>query len=265
MSDMDDELRESLQRRADDVRPRRDVPPELGRRAGRRIALNSMFVGVTTALVVVGVVVGLRALGPNGGGNEIGGTPTPPVVHSPTPGVPSPSTAPAITAASPSPAATTGASPSPSAPASVAACTDGQLRAVGAMGGAAGSQEGVIDLTNLSGTTCALQGRPNLDLTGSPATRSVVFMPSPAGWQADAQPAPPGWPVVTLGSGDTASVRIRWGNWCPQGSPAPLWHVEIPGSGSVPVMNGMEEAPPCNGPTMPSTVEVGPFEPQHGP
>ncbi|HXJ66653.1 MAG TPA: DUF4232 domain-containing protein [Actinomycetota bacterium] len=272
MSGADDELRDSLQRRADDVRPQRDVPPGLGRRAGRRIALNSMFVGMTAAVVIVGAVVGFRAIASNGGGSGIGGSPTPPVVQSQSPGTTSPSNAPATTAApvSPSPAATTatspaattGPSPSPSATARVAACTDGQLRAVGVMDGAAGSMEGTIDLTNFSGTTCSLQDRPNLDIKAGDATRSIVFIPSPAGWQADAQPAPAGWPVVTLAPGDTASVRIRWSNWCPQGSPAPLWYVEILGSGEVPVTNGMEQPPPCNGPSQPASVEVGPFEPK---
>ena len=264
MSNMDDDLRDSLRRRADDVRPHRDVPPGLGRKAGRRIALNSMLVGVTAAVVIVGAVVGFRAIS-NGGGSEIGGSPTPPDAQSPTvPVVQSPTVAPSqTTAPSPTGAGTTG--PSPSSSAAVPACTDGQLRAVGVMDGAAGSLEGEIDLTNFSDTTCTLQGRPTIDLSGSPATGSVEFIDSPAGWQADAQPAPPGWPVVTLRPGDVASVRVRWGNWCPQGITPPLWHVEVPGSGKVPVTNGMEGAPPCNGPGMPSTVEVGPFEPHRAP
>jgi len=252
----DDELRRSLQRRADDVRPRTEVPPNLGRRAGRRIALNAIVGGITAVVVIVGAVLAIHTVS-NGRADVPIGVPT----------SSGPSTAPSPAVTRPAPSATpspvpTSPGPSTSGTPALAVCTDAQLRAVGVMEGAAGSREGTIDLTNLSGTTCTLEGRPNIGLSGSPSASDVEFLPTPAGWQADAQPAPPGWPVVTLAPGDAASVRIRWGNWCPQGSPAPLWHLGIPGSGGIPVTNGMEEAPPCNGAGAPSTVEVGPFEPQ---
>jgi Protein of unknown function (DUF4232) len=129
-----------------------------------------------------------------------------------------------------------------------------------------GSREGGITVTNFSDTTCTLQGTPTVELLDQnlqPITSGVTFSASPAGWQANAQPTPAGWPVVTLHAGDAALVRIRWGNWCPQGRAAPLWRVDIPGGGSVDVVNGMDQLgpPPCNGPGLPSTVEVGPFEP----
>ena len=93
------------------------------------------------------------------------------------------------------------------------------------MQGAAGSREGGITLTNFSDTTCTLQGTPAIELLDQnlkPITTGVSFGSSPAGWQANAQPTPAGWPVATLHAGDAALVRIRWGNWCPQGRAAPL-------------------------------------------
>jgi hypothetical protein len=134
------------------------------------------------------------------------------------------------------------------------------------MTGAAGSREGGVTLTNFSDTTCTLQGTPTitlLDQNLQPITSGVAFSSSPPGWQANGSPQPAGWPVVAIKGFDSASIRIRWGNWCPQGRAAPLWRIDIPGSGSVDVVNGMDQssAPPCNGSGQPSTVEVGPFEP----
>jgi hypothetical protein len=134
------------------------------------------------------------------------------------------------------------------------------------MEGAAGSQEGGVTLTNFSSTACSLQGRPVvtlLDENLNPITSGVTFLHSPPGWKADGAPKPDGWPIVTLHPGDAALVRIRWSNWCPDGRPAPLWRLGIPGSGTVDVTNGFDgvSPPPCNGQDLPSTVEVGPFEP----
>jgi hypothetical protein len=241
---MDDDLRETLQRKADDVRPRRGVPPSLGRRAGRRIALNSLLFGTTAVVVVAGAIVGFRAFtGPPAVGPG----------HSPSP---------TQHASSPAPGATT-ASGTPT-PAGAPACTSGELRANGSLQGAAGSREGVIDVANFSDTTCTLQGRPDVTLLASPGheiTSGITFMDAGPGWMVDGDPQPAGWPVVTLQAGDSASVRVRWGNWCPQGRAAPLWQIDIPGDGPLPVTNGMDEPPPCNGEGVPSTIEVGPFEP----
>jgi hypothetical protein len=148
-------------------------------------------------------------------------------------------------------------------------CTSGQLRAIGSLEGAAGSREGVIDLSNFSDMPCTLQGNPEIELLDQnlqPITSGVTFVSSPPRWQVDGQPPPPGWPVVTVVPGGDAQFRIRWGNWCPDGRDAPLWRVQIPGSGTVDVINGMEEPgpPPCNGAGQDSTVEVGPFEPSAG-
>ena len=237
MNDMDDRLRESLERRAEDVPPRREVPPGLGGRAGRRIAVNSVLVGTAIVVVAAGLFAGVRAFtGPDE--ENLGGTPTP--------------------------TATGAHQTQASGSSGVPKCTAGRLRATGTFEGAAGSREGAIDLTNFSDARCTLRGRPTITVlksAGHPITSGVTFLETVAAWQAEGTTKPAGWPTVTLGPGDAASVRIRWGNWCPQGRAAPLWRVGISGSGAVNVNGFDSDPPPCNGQSLPSTIEVGPLEP----
>ncbi len=238
MSDMRDDLQELLRRRADGVPPHREVPRSLVGRARRRIALNALGVGMVVLVLAGGAFAGLEAIGTGPSQPAGTGLPTAPVVQ-----------------------------PTPSAPA-ITACTSAQLRAVATMEGAAGSREGGIGLTNLSDGTCTLQGTPTitlLDQNLQPITTGVSFSSSPPGWSVNGSPEPAGWPVVTIHPGDSAFVRIRWSNWCPDGRAAPLWRMDIPGGGAVDV-NGMDAVspPPCNGPGQPSTIEEGPFEPGTG-
>lgn len=238
MTEMDRQIRELLAQRADTVPLHREIPTTLLRRARRRIALNALAVGTTVVVLAAGAFAGVRVLtapeSPVPGG------------HGPTPSV----------------------QPTPSVPPTTSACTSGQLRAVGSMEGAAGSRMGSIGLTNLSDQTCTLEGTPTITLLDQnfvPITDGVAFESSPPGWSVEGSPEPPGWPVVTLAPGDSASVRVRWSNWCPDGRAAPLWRMQILGAESVDV-NGLDAVPPppCNGPGQPSTVEVGPFEPGPG-
>jgi hypothetical protein len=233
MNDLRDDLRDLFQRKAGEVPPHRDVPRSLTTRSRRRIALNAIGVGLTVVALAGGVLAGLRAIGTSA--EQPGGHP---------------SSSPSV-------------QPSPST--TLEACTAGQLRAVGTMEGAAGSREGGVRLENLSDATCALRGRPAvtlLDHSLQPITSGVTFISSPPGWKTNRLPKPAGWPVVTLRTGESAFVRIRWSNWCPDGRPAPLWHLAVTGGGAVDV-NGFDALgpPPCNGPGLPSTIEVGPFEP----
>ena len=229
MTPVDDDLRELLRRRADQVSTHRDVPRALVGRARRRIALNALGAGVAVVVLAGGAFAGVRAIQRN------------------------PSTPGSFSSSPPAPAVVS------------TACTSGQLRAVGSMQGAAGSREGAIRFTNYSNKSCTLQGTPIITLLDGnlhPITSGVTFASSPPAWQANASPKPAGWPVVTLAPFRSASMRLRWTNWCPQGRTAPLWQIHIPGSGTVNA-NGMEaeSPPPCNGPGMPSRVERGPFEP----
>ena len=233
MNLLDDEVRALLQQKADEVPPHGSMPQGLRRRVGTRIALNVTAAGGAVVVIVVGAVFGTRALtrpassGFTSHGHSIVQTGNPP---------------------------TTGVAP----------CTSGQLRAVGSLQGAAGSREGSFTITNFSDKTCTLSGTPDirlLDPSMQEITSGITYLSSPPEWQVQGQAKPHGWPVVTLDPFKAASIRVRWGNWCPQGRTAPSWQIVIAGSDPIFVMAGTEDAPPCNGPTMPSTVERGPFEP----
>jgi hypothetical protein len=147
------------------------------------------------------------------------------------------------------------------------ACTSAHLRAMVSMEGAAGSREGTIDLTNIS-ATCTLEGSPTLrllDQNADPIVSGITFVSVPPGWQVAGSPQPPGWPVVSLATDDSASVRVRWSNWCADGDTTPQWRITIPGSGEVDVQGiDATTVPPCNGLDLPSTIEVGPLEPHLG-
>jgi hypothetical protein len=147
------------------------------------------------------------------------------------------------------------------------ACTSAGIRAAASLQGAAGSREGTIELTNTS-ATCALKGTPTLNLLDEdlqPIVSGITCASVPAGWEVGGSPQPAGWPVVDLARDDSASVRVRWSNWCAVGNGTPHGRIAIPGSGDVAV-EGIDAIaiPPCNGPDLPSTIEVGPFEPTNG-
>ncbi|MGZ4151757.1 MAG: DUF4232 domain-containing protein, partial [Actinomycetota bacterium] len=164
--------------------------------------------------------------------------------------------------------ASTSTSTSPATGAALPRCTSGQVRVDASLGGAMGSVEGAILVSNYSSTRCTLQGYPGVTLLG--ADLSPVAGPNgykvrktAPQWQADALPEPAGWPVVTLKPGAVASIRFRWSNWCGTGNATtPLWKIRLPGSGEAPVY-GMDgtQAPSCNGPGLASTIWIGPFEP----
>jgi Protein of unknown function (DUF4232) len=251
VGDIDDELRELFQRRADEVPHHTEVPPSLVRRGRRRFALNAMGVGLSVVLVAAGAFAGVRALS---------GLPAP---------LPAGSTNPPPTQPTPSPLHTTPA-PSASPSGSGLACTAAQLRAtVSPFSGAAGSRGGPIVVTNRSKETCKLEGTPAitlLDQNQAPITTGITFSSSQPAWVLNRSPKPAGWPVVTLKPGDAASVQIIWGNWCLAPVAVPIWRLGIPGGGTVDVTGfDASSVPPCNGPAQPSTIQEGPLEPHTGP
>ena len=175
MNDVDEEVRELLRVKAQDIPPTLDVPRSLTTRVRRRIALNALAVTATVVVVAAGAFGTLRAFHSRSSQTAHTGTP----------------------------------------------CTSAHLRAVVSMEGAAGSREGTIDLMNTSGT-CTLKGTPTLTLLDQeqhPVISGIEFVSVPAGWQVAGSPQPPGWPVVSLAPEDSASVRVRWSNWCGDGTP----------------------------------------------
>jgi hypothetical protein len=222
MNNIHDRVREVLWQRSRDVPPHLEVPGTLTRRVRRRIALNGLVVGTTVVVAVVGVLVGMRTFGSSR-------------IRPPFP---------------------TGGNPQ--------ACTAAQLEATAALEGAPGSREGSFVVTNRSGEACTVTGTPKIELIDpslGPITSGVTFESGAPMWKKDGLPEPEGWPVVTIDPGRAASIQIRWSNWCPDGRGVPTWRVDV-GDGAVDV-DGMQDVypPPCNGEGMPSTIEVGPFEP----
>jgi hypothetical protein len=233
---MDDDLTklgQVLRDRAAEVPYLQEAPPKLLARARRRVARNAVSSVVAAGLIVVGASAGLATLrGPETA--VPGGSPS---THSPGP---TPSTL---------------------------ACTAADLRATAALQGAAGSVLGSIHLTNVGVLTCTLMGRPTVTLSSSAGDAlSVSVVVVPPQWQVDGTPTPRGWPVVSLPPGSAASIRTRWSNACPQLTDPARWSVDLgTGRGSLDVTDADAIfPPPCNGPTEPSTLEVGPFEPSAG-
>jgi hypothetical protein len=83
----------------------------------------------------------------------------------------------------------------------------------------------------------------------------------PPSWKVDGAPAPAGWPTVTVEPGSTASVRLGWSNWCDTSAPAPVMVLSTGGVEVARVDFDAATVPPCNGPDLPSTIEIGSFEP----
>ena len=230
---MDDDLRQLdgvLRDRAAEVPQVQDVPPTMVARARRRVARNAVVFVLGAAAIVVGASAGLATLGAQHG-----------------PGV-------AIPGDSGSSAPST-------------ACAAPDLRAEVSLGGAMGSVEGSIRLTNVSGASCTLSGRPTVSIFSSQGNEvPLQVTESEPQWQADGAPQPAGWPVVSLRPGSSASVRVRWSNACPQLSGPASWKLDLGNGGGTLDVSGGDATlvPPCNGPSEPSTLEVGPFEPRAG-
>ncbi|MGZ4213876.1 MAG: DUF4232 domain-containing protein [Actinomycetota bacterium] len=233
MNEIDDQIRDLLRDKADEVPPHGSLPRPLSRRIRRRITLNAVAVTMSVFVIGVGAFAGVRALRAPG---------APEVIK---------------------PASSPTAQQSPSV-APIVACTAEQLQARGSLQGAAGSREGSIEVLNRSDASCTLKGSPTITLTdgkGNPITSGVIFGLSPAAWEANGSPEPSGWPVVTVAPDQKASVRIRWSNWCIDGGAAPGWRMQIPHGSAIDVAwAGDVTPPPCNGPSQPSTIDVGPFE-----
>ena len=230
---MDDDLRqldEVLRDRAAEVPQIQEVPPTMVARARRRVARNAVVFVLGAAVIVVGASAGLATLGAQ---------------HGPGDAIPGDS----------------GSSAPPTA------CAAPNLRADASLGGAMGSVEGSIRLTDVAGGSCTLSGRPTVSIFDSQGHEvPLQVIASEPQWQADGAPEPAGWPVVGLQPGSAASIRVRWSNPCPQPSGPASWKVDLGnGGGTLDVSGaGASLVPPCNGPSEPSTLEVGPFEPRAG-
>jgi hypothetical protein len=229
MDDDLNQLEQVLRDRAAEVPHVQDVPPTMLMRARRRVARNAVASVLGALLIVAGASAGFANLG---------------VLHR-------------------SDAAVSGGSVVPPS----TRCAASDLHGKVSLDGAMGSVEGSIDLTNVGGATCTLTGRPAVSIWNSQGQAvALQVTASEAQWKADAAPEPQGWPVVSLRPGSAASVHVRWSNACPQLSGPVSWKIDL-GNGAGTLDASSADAilvPPCNGPTEPSTLAVGPFEPSAG-
>src|SRR5438552_6083576 len=227
MDDDLNQLKQVLRDRAAEVPHVQDVAATMLTRARRRGARNALVSVLGAVVIVAGASAGLANL------HGAGGT---------------------LPESSGSVAPLTG-------------CAASDLQGTVSLDGAMGSVEGSIDLTNVGGATCTVTGRPAVSIWNSQG--QAVAVQVTAGepqWKANAAPQPQGWPVVSLQPGSAASVRVRWSNACPQLSGPVSWKINLGnGAGTLdPSSADASFVPPCNGPTEPSTLEVGPFEPSAG-
>jgi hypothetical protein len=232
VTDLENDLRAVLHRKAEAVSPQESVPPKLVGRARRRIARNAGLILACVAVVAFGAYAGLQAL-PLGDVGETPGTEGP----RPT------STEPPSTPTGPLPCG-----------------ADTGWNAVALLEGAAGSRVGSFQLS--TDQACTLTGRPVIGLVDDQGAPLLVE-PSEgqAWWEVNGTGEPEGWPVVTVTPGDTVLVRVAWSNWCDTTIPAG-WTLALPEGGGIITIEGsaQDSPPPCNAPGSSSTVEVGPFE-----
>jgi hypothetical protein len=228
MDDDLNQLEQMLRDRAAEVPYVQDVPPRMLARARRRVARNAVASVLGAVLIVAGATAGFANL--HGANGTVPGG--------------SGSVAPTSTA-----------------------CAATDLHGTVSLDGAAGSVEGSIDLTNVGGATCTLKGRPAVSIWNSQGQAvALQVTASEPQWKVNTEPQPQGWPVVSLQPGSAASVRVRWSNPCPQLSGPVSWKIDL-GNGAGTLDASSADAsfvPPCNGPTEPSRLEVGPFEPSAG-
>jgi hypothetical protein len=225
-------LEHVLRERAAEVSHLQSAPSKMLARARRRIVRNALAAVVAAALVVVGASAGLAGLGVLRGPNTVlpQGRSSPPAV-------------------------------------STRSCVATDLRATASLQGAAGSVVGSIDITNDGARSCTVEGRPVVTIFSSPGHEVTLRVDgAPPQWKVDGAPPPHGWPIVRLRPGAAAAIRVQWTNECPQLAGPALWSVDLgSGKGSLDVFGADATAPPpCNGPAVPSTLEVGPFEPSDG-
>jgi hypothetical protein len=225
VNDVQDEIREMLRHKAGEVPAHLDVPPSLTGRVGPRIARNALLAVGSLVVIAVVATAGFRSL--NG-----------PPEQAPNTGGPDPSVSGTTT------------------------CLAGALRATPALEGAAGSREGAIVLHNTSGDACDLAGTPTVTMVDAGGrSLPVEVQPTLPAWKVNGSARPDGWPTVTLAPEGTASVRVRWSNWCDTSVTSPVMVLATGGLEVARVEFDAATVPPCNGQDLPSTIEIGPFEP----
>jgi uncharacterized protein DUF4232 len=226
MADLENRLRETLQRRAVAVPPQREVPAGLIQRAWARIVRNVSAVAFAVAVVAIGAVTGVHALS---------GQPQDRPATSPQP-----------------------------APACLAIDLRGASKLEASYPDPA-TREGYLTVTNAGKTACSLQGRPVVRVVNPNgfglSLRGGSVDPF---WATRGLAPPPDWPVVTLQPGDKAKIHVQWTSWCKgtRDTDPTKWQIQFAASrGTVEFPVTDQDVPICASQGQDPTLRVGPFEP----
>jgi hypothetical protein len=121
--------------------------------------------------------------------------------------------------------------------------------------GETGALAGWIVFRN-TGATCALLGRPRLQLLRgtAPVRERVRLLPGEGPSSTSPRPT---YSTAALPPGRSATVEVVWSNWCGRAPPTGV-RVTIPTGGSV--VLPLKLRPRCDAPTQPTTLAIGPFQ-----
>jgi Protein of unknown function (DUF4232) len=158
----------------------------------------------------------------------------------------------------------------PTTDAGVPPCAAADLAGTARWQGATGSLAGGLSLVNTGSSACALPGNAQLELVDAQGE----VLPTTQQQAPDLCQAPqdtagcPSHTTVVVQSGEHATLRFVWQNWCGEPPVGPIaldvMFPTQPNPLSVPVVDPAGKpstaAPRCNAPDSPSTLALGPVE-----
>lgn len=141
------------------------------------------------------------------------------------------------------------------------ACRAPALRASVQLQGAAGRLLGSIQVRNVGAKTCALRGRPTVELRDANGVLlNVRQTPARPLWKQLRTTPPSGWPTVRMPPHSTAHVFVRLRNWCVVPVKPVFFRTYLPGVGE-PLPAPARITLRCDVPQRPVSLSVGSVEP----
>ena len=146
---------------------------------------------------------------------------------------------------------------------SASSCDSSQLRASLRLQGATQSVVGPFTVTNVSKTSCSLDGTPLVALRSTDGAAIAASQTAAAPfWADEGSPKPAGWPLVTVAAGGKARVKLQFINWCGGPDTALKVSLALPGQrGKLLAATGRVGGASCISGKGPVRIRVGPFEP----
>jgi hypothetical protein len=141
------------------------------------------------------------------------------------------------------------------------ACAPSALRTAVRLQGAAGSLLGSIQVRNVGDKTCALGGRPTVELRDANGVLLNVRQKAAAPlWKQLGTAPPSGWPMVRMPPRGTAQVFVQLRNWCVVPVKPVFFRTYLPGVGE-PIPAPARITLRCDAPGQPVSLAIGPVEP----